>query len=277
MKSKLLNPVFIAMLVVVHFAMVACSDNPTETEKKDAPPLPPAESMQIDISLFTGKQQLAKAAVLAGQNFNNAAVRVLVINTLVVLTMSLPMATLAAAVSQDPTFENDGKFHWTYTVQQGANVVQADFAGWIDTPNQETVWEMRVTNTRSNPPLNNFLWYEGRASLTSKEGYWEVYDARQPSNSPKVLRIDWSRPAADKANLEFTVVMPGIPENGDKITYAVNGNERSIRFFDSSKSQALDVFWDAQIGTGYLLAPDYNNGEKACWDEQQNDVTCPGN
>jgi len=277
MKRKWLNSGFIAMLMTLHLAMIACNNNPTGTEKQEVPSLPPAESMQIDISLFTGQHQAGKAAVLSGQNFNQAAARVLVINTLVVLTLSLPIAALVAAASQQPKFESDGKFHWTYTVHQGATVAEADLAGWIDTPNQESVWEMRITNNRSNPPLDHFLWYKGRASLVDHQGYWDVYDATHPENSPKALRIDWSQPSQDQSTVKFTVVLPGIPQNGDQITYAANGNDRSIRYFDNSAAQTMEVAWDAQTGAGYLLAPNYNNGEKACWDAQGNDVTCPGN
>jgi hypothetical protein len=216
----------------------------------------------------TGEQQTV------GANFTNAAARLLVINAVVVAGMSVPVAVWAAAASQTPTFGTDGKFHWIYSVQNGGQTFAADLAGWIDVPAAQSVWEMRITSSGHQPPLNKFLWYSGRANLDATAGYWEVFDDKTPAENIKVLRIDWQLTAPDKATLTFLVVKPNVPENGDELTYRVDGVLRTVMLFDKSANTTLEIGWNAQTGAGYLIAPDYNNGRKACWDTSREDVAC---
>ncbi|MDZ7289516.1 MAG: hypothetical protein ONB44_18985 [candidate division KSB1 bacterium] len=278
MRSIILKKLFVAALVLAHVAFISCEKNPAESEKNNPPKLPPQTSMAVDLSLFSSSQGLAKIGQeqMAGANFTNAALRVLVINTTVVAGMSVPVIVWAAAASQQPVLGADGKFHWIYTVQSGAQIFQADLAGWIDVPARQSVWEMYITSTTHVPALAKFLWYSGRANLDATSGYWEFFDDKTPATNTKVLRIDWQSTAPDKATLTFLVVKPGVPENGDQLTYRVDGVLRQITLFDKSANTTLDIGWNAQTGAGYLLAPDYHNGQKACWDENRNDVVCTG-
>ncbi len=275
MKSNRLHKGFATVLIAAHLAMTACQTNPLQ-DSGEQPVLPPPESMKMDFSYFM-KPGAGKAGgrAVAGNNFNNAVVRVLIINTVVGAILALPALTLAAAASQKPELQDDGKFHWVYTYQDSNVTLQADLAGWIDVNSKESVWEMRVTNSAAKPPLQNFLWYEGRAALDVSGGYWEFYDAAAADSSTKVLRLDWTFSTPDTVSLEITVVKPGIPENGDRVTYRIQTPIRTVQFFDQSRGTTVEISWNVETGAGYLKAPDYNNGEKACWDEQRNDVPCP--
>ena len=266
-----------ACVALLTFGMLlnGCDKNPTENEEAQKPTLPPASSMKVDLNLFTSSNlpKSGSQQSVPGLNFITARATVALINAAVVLNLRVPTVVLAAAFSQDPVLKADGKFHWIYTASQGNQQFQADLAGWIDVPAQESVWEMRIT--ASTPPLNNFLWYEGRAKLTNISGYWDVYDATQPTSNTKILRIDWNVQDSTHATLEFTIVKPGIPENGDQLTYTANGNEFSVVYVDASPAATLTVFWNAATHAGYITAPNYNGGQKSCWDELLNDVTCP--
>ena len=276
MRTSLLNKSLTAALIVAHLALVSCDKNPTESEPGNPPQLPPKESMAIDLSLFTNSQGAAKAGEMqvAGANFNNAAFRVLVINTVVAASLLVPVAVFAVAASQTPTFGADGKFHWIYSVQHGGQTFEADLAGWLDVPAGQSVWEMYISSPTHQPPLNKFLWYSGRANFDATSGYWEFFDDNTPTAGVKVLRIDWQVAAEDNATLNFRVVKPNVPETGDELTYLVAGAGRTITAFDQSANTTLEITWDAQTGAGYLIAPDYNNGEKACWDANRDDVAC---
>lgn len=264
-------------LVLAHLGLFSCKDNPSEPQNAQKPELPPLSSMQIDLNLFTGKESAPKAADVQtpGANFNNAAIRVLLINTTVTLVMIVPVATFAAAISQEPTLGEDGKFHWIFAVNENGINYKADLAGMLDTDNAETVWEMRITTPNSTQPLDDFLWYSGRAKLDNSAGEWHIFDPTQPNDGVEVLQIDWSHPSETEATLEFTVVKPDVPENGDVLTYHVQDNDRSIKLNDNSEPANIEIYWDASTGEGYLIDPNYNNGEKSCWDQLKNDVTCP--
>ncbi|MDZ7344862.1 MAG: hypothetical protein ONA90_10165 [candidate division KSB1 bacterium] len=273
MRTSLLNKLLVAALIVAPLVLVSCDKNPTASDSGKPPKLPPKGSMALDLSLFTDGQGSGKAGAI-GANFTNAAIRVLVINTVVAANLSVPVAVFAVAASQTPTLGSDGKFHWIYSVQHGGQTFAADLAGWLDVPAGQSVWEMYISTSTHQPPLSKFLWYSGRANFDGTSGYWEFFDDKAPASGVKVLRIDWQVAAEDHATLKFRVVKPNVPETGDELTYLVAGPRRTITAFDQSANTTLEITWDAQTGAGYLIAPDYNNGEKACWDEHRNDVAC---
>ena len=133
--------------------------------------------MQLDLSAFTSPGGFAKAAgteSAVGLNFITARTTVALINASVTLVLSIPVYVLAAALTQEPVLNpDDGKFHWI--IADGNQTFQADLAGWVDQDELESRWEMRLTATGNNPPLNNFLWFEGRAKLDNSSGFWDFY------------------------------------------------------------------------------------------------------
>ncbi len=275
--SKKLVP---AGLIFSMLWLAACEKNPT-APKSQKPNLPPQSSMAVDLQAFNNNNNAAGLSktgadqTAVGLNFIAARLTVGAINLAVLTHMSVPVLTFAAALSQQPALQDDAKWHWVYSVSNNAGQqFQADLAGWIDESEQVSRWEMRITTSGLGAPLNNFLWYEGQAALSNGSGQWDIYDSAQPASSVKAVHIDWDRPSADEATLKFTVVKPRVPENGDVLTYKVDGNSRAVTFFDQSASTTLDISWDAVTNAGYIIAPNYNNGQKSCWDSQLNDTIC---
>jgi len=276
MKRNSSNQLFVAALIAVHMLMTACEKNPTGADNKQQPALPPQNSITLDLNAFNQALPKGQAdANAVGLNFIAARLTVASINLAVGSILAIPTATFVAALSQQPVLQADGKFHWIFTVNDGAKSFQADLAGWFDEQAREAVFEMRISTTGVTPALNNFLWYEGRAQLDNKTGYWEIYDALRPANAIKVLRIDWQAPDQNNATLELTAVEQGVPTFGDKVTYNVAGTTRIVQHFDASENASITITWDAVTKAGSITAPNYNNGSKACWDSQLNDVTCP--
>jgi hypothetical protein len=276
MKRNSINQLFVAALIAAHLLMTACEKNPTGADNPQQPALPPQSSITLDLSAFNQALPKGQAETNAvGLNFITARLTVATINLAVGAILAVPTATFVAALSQQPVLKSDGKFHWIFTVTDGGKSFQADLAGWIDQQASEARFEMYITTTGVNPPLTNFLWYEGRAKLDNKTGYWEIYDALRPANPIKVLRIDWQAQDATHATLELTAIEQGVPTYGDKVTYNTNGTGRSVVYKDASENATVTIVWDAVTKAGSITAPNYNGGNKACWDEQLDDVACP--
>ncbi|RIK73849.1 hypothetical protein DCC62_16455 [candidate division KSB1 bacterium] len=275
MKSSFPKKLMVCAVVCAHLALVSCEKNPTEADSPK-PSLPPASSLSTDLSAFN--QALPKAGseqVATKDNFITARTTVFFINTAVMVHMSVPVLTFAAAASQQPVLQGDGKWHWIYTVSNGGQQFQADLAGWIDASAQASRWEMRITTNIAGVQLNQFLWYTGTAALDNGSGQWIIYDHLQPNASVQVVTIDWDNDSASQASLKFTIVKPNVPENGDTLTYSTNASARAVVYFDQSANTTLTISWDAVTKEGYIIAPNYNSGNKACWDAQLNDITCP--
>jgi hypothetical protein len=229
--------------------------------------------MRTDVSFFNQSAgSNVAASTIGGSNFLAAAFSVTVANAVTTLVMAVPVATFAIAASQDPVFE-DGAFHWRYSTAVNGQSFEADLSGAGSGTN--SLWEMRISASATNPPLNDFLYYSGSAALSGESGTWHVFDAAQPTANRELLRIDWTHANATQWRVVFNNVTPGAPENGDRLTYDVTGDARSVSFLDISAATTTTVEWNAATHTGSILAPGFNNGVKACWNAQLQDVSCP--
>lgn len=272
MKLKTRHRLVALLLVGIFTLWIVCEKNPTESElPKEAPALPPASSMQLDLSLFEN-QSLEKSTLFSKLHFTNAALGLVFINAVVAFHMSVPVAVFVAAASQKPELQSDGKFHWIYSVNWEGKTFEADLAGWIDVAKKQVVWEMRISSNASILPLNKFLWYKGRSEIDASSGYWLFYDHTQPAKSVEVAQIDWSIAAADDRTLTFKGIQSGSETEGDTLEYHWQGDQRSVTLYDKSKDQTTLIHWNAETGAGCLQAPDYNEGQESCWDENQNDI-----
>ena len=263
------------LFVAIFAGLVACSDNSTAPIDPGPPPdLPPLTSMTGDFSIFgnPGAQQggPAPASSQTAPNFANAAVRVVAAQVVTVVGLAVPVATFAAAANSTPTFEDDNRWHWRFTGVQGGQTYTAHLSGVVQ--GSDVAWDMRITSPTHTPPLNEFVWYDGQGSLDRSSGRWTFFDPATPSASTGLLRIDWTHVSQTENGWEATAL--GGPAIGDVFTASVNGNDRLITYSDASEQALVEIYWSAADGSGYLIAPNYNGGVKACWDATQQDVPC---
>lgn len=264
------------LILLIILSFTSCEKNATEPGRNSPPPLPPAQSMQMNLSLFDSSpnNMLAKTA-LSKDHFFAAFWRVFIINTTVRVAAIAPTAIFVAAVHQQPQLKADGKFHWIYTVTHNNETFIADLAGWIDTPASEIVWEMYVSSTTHKPVLDKFLWYEGRATIENKEGWWLFYDDKAPDSRTKVLKIDWKAPDPKFNELVLSNIKQGSTEYGDTLTYVKDNEENFLIFYDASETKINTIYWNTATGAGFIEWFDYKDGARSYWDEQQNDIPAP--
>ncbi|NIA30963.1 MAG: hypothetical protein GWP06_13750 [Actinobacteria bacterium] len=260
----------LAALVV----LLACSKNPVNEEQPQQPALPPAGSMTVDLSTF-GKTLAKPAETTLQDNFNNAAIRVAFVNSLVFVNMAIPTALFAAAITQNPILKDDAKFHWVYQQTIGLTTYEADLAGWVDVNTKRVNWEMYVTNPKFKPVLSKFKWYDGWTNPDNNSGQWTFYNPQKPDVAERMLTINWEHNSAEDANLAFANVWDSHAEKGDTLRYVVKDTDRSILFYDNSENLTWTIFWNAVTTAGYLHVPGYNNGEPAYWDKNHNDIQAP--
>lgn len=273
LRQKKTFTLFLAFILLVTF--ITCEKNPTDNGD-EAPPLPPIESMQLDLSFFNSSpNQMMPKATMTKNNFLAAAGRVFVINTVVVLASIVPTALFVTALSQTPELQADGKFHWIYTTQQLGHTYSVDLAGWIDVQNTEAVWEVYVTSTSHVPPLDHFLWYKGRSKIGNAEGWWLFHHDQSPDSLIEVLKIDWKIPDENNNELLISNVYQTQSEYGDSLKYQKENDNNFLIFHDASTTEISSIYWDSSAGNGYIEWFDYKEGVKSCWDDDQNDIDCP--
>lgn len=265
MIRRMISKPLVLLLILCHFQLISCDNDEATKPEVEQPSLPPAQSMTIDLSFFGGSAQKAGLTTQQLTHFQQAALRVLVISGVVVLVTGIPAAVFAVAVSQDPVLETDGKWHWYYTYTGGGQNIQAELIGWINENEAATKWEMHITRANSNPPLEDFVWFDGTWSLVDSTGHWDIYDPANTEVHTKMLQIDWAYQGEDNATLFFTCVKPGGNECFDSVTYLANGNNRTVQYYDYSEREMIDIYWDKVTEAGYLIDPTYNSGAQSCW------------
>lgn len=281
----------LAVALLAGLALAGCGDDattpPTGSGSDQAPALPPAASMQFDFGFFDahggaqgmqgkqGKQgaDASSESETAHLNWINAVVRVTYINLVVADAFGPAVEAFEAAIQTDPVIQSDGTFLWTYTWNDGEHEVVIELGGRFE--GDHIAWELRVTSDEEDPPLERFLWFHGESSLVEDSGFW-IFNDRQASGDPiEVARIDWNVEDENHRLLSFEDIDQRSDDLGDTLTYRVDATVVTIEFYDASEDITADITWDELTGAGSLQVPDYNNGERACWDEEQLDVECP--
>ncbi len=255
----------VAGLVLAGLAAAGWSCN-SDSPRRDAPPLPPQSSMQMDLDLFS--PHLPAPGLATGANFVQAAARVAAINTVVTFYLTPPALAFIVAHDQTPSRESDGSYTWIYTFRHGDQDYQIRLNGKWD--GDAVDWTMNAVLPDQAPAL----WLTGRVSPGNQDGVWLFHDFTR-AGSPEVIQLDWAVTSDTQATLSFEVVDPTFDNYRDTLTSVKAGDARSVLGYDASTETDWDVTWNAADHSGSLMVPDYNGGERACWDSGLNDVACP--
>jgi hypothetical protein len=263
------------VIALASVSLVGCfEDIDGDEDYVEAPPLPPEESMNIDMSIFIDYEPLA------GSNFKNAAVRMVAINTSVAAILAAPAAVFAAAISTVPKQQQDGSWLWSYTTTVLGNRYEANLTS--RTEMNKNIWSMRVTSTAPELQLDNFEWYIGESSRTNTSGSWTFFDIKTPDERNQVGTVDWrvatvtiGFPNVTYPELVLTNTNSRSEYFGDVTSYRIEYSTATISYYDASEDLTSYITWDLDTYSGSIKVPNYNNGEVACWDENLQDIECP--
>lgn len=274
--------VALVALVALALGLAGCSnDSDKPTSSGPHPPqMPPASSMEVNLGLFEDESGGANGAYAAEAepmtkfNWFNAVVRLVAIHTFVKTALTPPALAFALAVHTPPSLQEDGFFMWIYTWTDGrGHEVQIHLRGGVE--GDHVLWELFLSDNEHEPPLDQALWFWGQANFAGTEGFWIFHDL-DAEMFPEFARIEWSVVAEDDRRLVITNIGQDHEDFGDSLTYQITGTTASVVYFNASEEMTADITWDTETEAGSLRVPDYNGGQRACWDTDQNDVECPG-
>jgi hypothetical protein len=274
MKLSIQDKWLIGILCCLMAIFPNCGKSPNEPSTP--PKIPPAGTMFVDLSFFRtnpSSQPIQPDEPLSKLNFFAALTVVTAFNAAVLIGLSVPAAAAAAALSVEPTFESDGKFHWNFSYPEDNPVLTLELTAEVRLATVK--WEMFVTSPTHTPPLSDFLWYEGESELDGETGYWQFYDDQQPAQNVETVLIDWQFIADDDRTLTFTNVKVGDPRFGDRLRYQIAGEDVAMLFTEAASGDSVQVAWNMATGEGFIIAPNYRNGQKSCWNSTQDDIDCP--
>jgi len=263
--------VWFLVLGLMSGSFMGCSetDDDDDDDISDALPLPPDASMSIDLTAFNG-DKMAPSALAPGENFNNAIARVAIVNLAVVIALSPGTTVFKAASSATPVEESDGSWTWKYMAKWLFHTFEANLNGRME--GFGTVWSMRVSCDSLDVPVDDFQWYTGEVELNNSSGSWRFFDYKTPDTAREIGTIEWEVKDRDTSNLMFSNTDAESDGYGDVLTYSLDGTEAEISFEDASENITAEITWDTITLAGSIMVPDYNNGERAYWDEDLQDT-----
>jgi hypothetical protein len=266
---RLVERFLVSILILIFVSFMGCSTDDDGEESEKPPELPPDSSMTMDFSAFGGGKA-APGLLLPGTHYINAATRVLLLDVAVIVALAPPAAVFKNARSATPVPQDDGSWLWSYTSIFLGIEYEANLTGWL--AGNEVAWSMKITTDSPKTPLEDFKWYEGESALDNKSGAWRFFDAANSDESNQIGTIEWSVQDVDKAEIVFSNTNSKGPNFGDTLLYSIEGTTALISFYDASEDLTGEITWNIETIAGSIKVPYYNNGERAYWDEEKQNV-----
>lgn len=259
------------LLLVAAFLVTSCKDDPASLNSNEPPSLPPVESMSVDVSTFDNYQQNKEAlGKQTNTNFAQAAIRAFVIKSVVELNLAIPKALLAAASQSKAEFNEDGEWIWSYTKNAGDNTYEVRLVATQENENENT-WQFFVTNSALG--INDKLFFSGTTNEDGTQGTWTYYSLMSDAEEP-VSVTEWTVTEEGNVELRLEVVSNRFNNEGDYIEYSFDGTVKNVVYYNANEDATTELQWNIETNAGYIIAPNYNNGEKACWDENFENTSC---
>jgi hypothetical protein len=132
--------------------------------------------------------------------------------------------------------------------------------------------------------LDHFVWFAGQSRVDETSGYWQFYKpvltttalavAGAATDGLPVVRMDWEKLGGGHERLTVLVNEVDGEDENDQLEFNTMSDTHTIDYHDADVLEDHNITWYAD-GTGSLTVPDYNNGQTACWDTHQDNISCP--
>ncbi|NNE07220.1 MAG: hypothetical protein HKN20_01535, partial [Gemmatimonadetes bacterium] len=273
------NRSILGLVLVLSLTLWGCGDDNNPSDPGDgggssetAPDLPPTASFTFDASDVAFFEASSKTAT--NLHWFNAATRVAIVWGVASLSVAIPAALFAGVINADPqpARQSDGSWIWSHTTSNGA--LQSQVIG--DPGDGMVEWTFRTIANPTSENAETRTWFVGTTSGGGSSATWTFFAADR-EGAPAVAQIDYDETETGKT-LSFTDLYEETEGGGtidDALTFTVDGDARSIEFVDGQSDDIWFIEWNESTQTGSIQVPEYNDGEKGCWDELLEDVDCP--
>ncbi len=256
-----------ALCTMLFVLLLAGCDSVSDDDGATAPPVLPADAFSLKTDLFN---QTNASKSMAGTHFAAAALRVWPVSVIISANLIVPVAVTAAALQANP--ERDGTtWTWTTTTVANGREITSQLAGTLQ--GSSVRWSMRVSYFDGEQTLDEFELYTAVTDASSQTGSWKLY---YPINgqSRNVLNADFAVPSETEATITYSI--PASAENnaGDSVRYEADDNARTFDWTQVGEALNHLIIWDADTRVGSIDATNYNQGQKACWDEDLENSAC---
>jgi len=266
-------PILFVLAIIV--LIVSCEDDKTTNPQNQPPTIPPQSSMVINFEEFTDTTSgnAPENFILSKRNWGWAAGNVAVWNSILTLTLAVPVTAFIEAFNHQPVKQTDGSWLWQYGVAVQEELFTAKLYGKTVTEGVE--WKMLLSKSGA---YTDFEWYTGFSNLPATEGTWTLN--KDPNIPTPFLYIEWNRNITEgTADVKYTNIVPANPENGSYIHYGKTNeipHNRFYQIFGAAENRMIDIKWNYEAHFGRVMDTIYfEDTNWHCWDERLDDTSCP--
>jgi len=256
--------------------LTGCSDDDPASSHGTAPEIPPQSTFMMDYSDFEIEQTGTKkeSVVMTKANWGYAAMNVAVWNTVLTVTLVVPVAAFVEAFQHNAVWQpEDNSWEWAYSFYAGGLLHTARLNGRV--VDDQVQWNMYISKQDA---YTNFQWFTGEHDVAATEGEWLLN--KDPDDPTAFIRIDWHRNTTEStADIKYTNVIPDDDENGGYIAYGITDDDTHDRFYEiynKGLDNLTDIEWNYTSKAGRIMDEiQFEDTEWHCWDEILDDVECP--
>lgn len=260
----------ISALLLFLFVFAACDTVDPKPADQEAPAVIPEAAFAMNFELFE-REQPANKGNANFTNWLNAVVRAGVAVQITHTITHVPFA-LTKAIQQVPPVYNEGAYVWAAdTLVDGQlHAIQLKartFDSYVD-------WEMKVTGEveETGVILDNFVLYTARTYTNATEGTFQIYFPIE-TGSQQVMDGSYMVTEDMEHSISFTIPRDVEEIGGSSAVFSHKDDQVTLDLTGPLGGEHL-IEWNEITGEGSLTATDYNNGEKACWDETLRNAEC---
>lgn len=265
-------PILLAIVAVG--LIVSCEDENSLNPGNQAPTIPPQSSMIINFDDFPDTSSLSKLdfSQLTNRNWGWAAHNIVFWNSVLTLTLAIPVAAFVESFNHQPVKQPDGSWLWQYSVTQQEPIYTAKLYG--KTVAEGVEWKMLITKEGE---YTDFEWFTGFSNLPLTEGTWTLN--KDPNSPSPFLFIEWHRNVQEEtANVKYSLITPTSPADSSFIFYGKTNEvlfNRFYQIYNAENNNLIDINWNYEQYFGRVKDAIYFEDENwHCWDEKLDDQDC---
>ena len=261
-----------------------------KSDDQVAPILPPAGSMSIDFSNFTGTQKSASIESqlnsVAAVNKNNLFIASSIANAWNLklgINLVMPVSSFKLAVKSTPTFLGENKWEWKYDFDVAGVTYKARLAGLVGS--SDVKWEMYIGREGVMNAFPEVKWFEGSSAMDGKSGHWTLNHSKEFQEP--MLQIDWEAAGTDIGKIKYTY-MRAIKDDRTAdlfktsfIEYGLTTNALNAYYNVHQNTGVLDDFndvnieWNTTTYNGHIKSNhNFSDILWHCWNSTGDDVDC---
>ena len=269
-------------ILLLSYMLFSCDNNNNSNNDllTTEPDIPAAQTIQPDLSpivSFNNNQEKLNPTNAIGQNFIEARQRAAIIGSFLGLNAAFPASLIGAASSTDAEMTSPGVWEWNFMYRNPLTNgnVESNLIATIDADSGSVSWQLLLDANSTLIEFQDFEILNGISTVDGSAGQWDInVFSPETGNENVATTSEWSFNTDSLLTLTSTIQLEFSPLSGDEFSFEQQDSTSTLTFTDSSEARTTQITWKTADSAGQLIAPNFNNGETACWDANKEDIAC---